>query len=83
MGRVELMAALAAPIVSRAWSFCTTLRDNGVRYGRWSSYSLEELMSRDKTSLDTSPLPNFQPSAGLTSPQNTAKIAVNTTKCKP
>ena len=29
-----------APIVSRVWSFCTTLRDDGVSYGDY----LEQLM---------------------------------------
>ena len=27
----------AAPIVSKVWSFCTTLRDNGVSYGDYRS----------------------------------------------
>lgn len=36
-----------ASIVSKVWSFCTTLCDDGVGYGDY-----EQIIARDKTSLD-------------------------------
>jgi len=37
-----------AGIVSRVWSFCHTLRDDG----RWRRFTYEEITGRGKTSLD-------------------------------
>ena len=57
-----------APIISKVRSFCTILRDDGVSYGdyleqltwhadknpdgRWRKFTYEELIARDKISLD-------------------------------
>ena len=50
---------MAAPaptssIVQRVWNFRNVLRDDGVScgQGRWRAYTYDELLDRDKVSLD-------------------------------
>lgn len=43
----------SSSIVSKVWAFCNTLRDDESNpEGRWRKFSYDEIVARDKTSLD-------------------------------